>query len=172
MPGFALYTNKQIKKDLTFRWFKYFVDFTLTNKFHPKISTHLLKWHKPFEFNKVNRALVPKLPGIYLFFVKPKAQIFVEQSYVMYVGYSMNLWDRYYNYLHTYKNSEEPNYFERRVMLNLYEDVLFYTFIELDTLTETQIERLEEKIIDSLVPPINRDFATAIIKQQIRLNRP
>src|ERR1700743_146671 len=111
MPSFGLYTNAQLKKDINRRWFKYFVDFTLTDKFHPKILSHISKWHTPFEFTKANRKLVPKKPGIYLFFVKPKAHIFFEQSYIMYVGYSMNLWDRYYNYQHTYKNSDEPNYF-------------------------------------------------------------
>ncbi|MBK7649444.1 MAG: hypothetical protein IPJ20_00070 [Flammeovirgaceae bacterium] len=89
----------------------------------------------------------------------------------MYVGYSMNLFNRYGDYLTKYKNSDEPNYFERRLMLNVWEDKLYYTYLNLKGHTENKIQKIEEKIIDSLVPPINRDFANAVIKQQVRLNR-
>lgn len=171
MSGFALVTNKQIKKDVSHRWRKYFVDFTFTKKFHPSIAAHLLNWSVPQLFTAANKAHVPKLPGIYLFFVKPNPQIYPEQSYIMYVGYSMNLFKRYGDYLTTYKNSDEPNYFERRLMLNAWEDCLFYTYIELQNMSEADIQNIEEKIIDSIVPPINRDFANAKIKQQVRLNR-
>lgn len=171
MAGFGLYTNKQLKKDVNLRWNRYFVDFTLTSKFHSQIAAHLATWHPPFLFSTSNRINVPHSPGIYLFFVKPNLQIHAEQSFIMYVGYSMDLHTRYGDYLTTYKNSDEPNYFERRVMLNVWEDILHYTFINLNGHTKKQIESIEDKIIDSLVPPINRDFANAVIKQQVRINR-
>jgi len=171
MIGYGLITNSQIKKNINYRWKKFFIDFHFSNKFHPKLIPHISNWCPPFLFNTANRNLVPREPGIYLFFVRPDLQIFNEQSYIMYVGYSMNLYNRYGDYLTTYKNSDEPNLFDRRLMLNVWENNLYYTFINLNGLTEANIQRIEEKIIDSLVPPINRDFANAIIKQQVRLNR-
>lgn len=171
MSGFTLITNKQIKKEIDRRWFKYFVDFTMTKKSHPVIAKYISSWSLPVQFNRFNRSSIPRKPGIYLFFVKPPQQIFSEQSYILYVGYSMNLFNRYGDYLYTYKNSDEPNYFERRVMLNAYENVLFYAYLDLNNLTEVEIQEVEDHIIDSIVPPINRDFANAVIKQQVRLNR-
>ena len=171
MSGFGLYTNKQLKNNINLRWRQYFIDFTLSNKYHPQIAGHLATWQPPFLFNAANRINVPNQAGIYLFFIKPNVQIYPEQSFIMYVGYSMNLFNRYYDYLTTYKNSDEPNYFERRLMLNAWEDVLYYTFINLNGQTEAAIQKIEDKIIDSLVPPINRDFAHGTIKQQVRINR-
>jgi hypothetical protein len=171
MSGFGLYTNYQLKKRRDLRWRNYFLDFSLTNKFHPQIAAHLANWVASFSFNAANRELVPKDPGIYLFFVKPNIQMYPEQSFIMYVGYSMNLYDRYGDYLYTYKNSDEPNHFERRLMLHAWENELQYTYFTLIGYTEKQIQAIEDKIIDSLVPPINRDFAHAIIKQQVRINR-
>jgi hypothetical protein len=171
MSGFGLYTNKQLKKRRDLRWRNCFLDFSLTNKFHPQIAPHLANWVAPFSFNAANRATVPNDPGIYLFFIKPNVQIYPEQSYIMYVGYSMNLYNRYGDYLNTYKNSDEPNHFERRLMLNAWEDELHYTYFTLVGYSLKQIQAIEDKIIDSLVPPINRDFANAIIKQQVRINR-
>lgn len=171
MAGFGLYTNTQIKRDKNLRWRKFFIDFTLTNKYHGSIAAHLATWVPSFPFNAANRVIVPNNPGIYLFFVKPNPIVYPEQSFVMYVGMAMNLFNRYGDYLTTYKNSDEPNYFERRIMLNVWEDQLYYTFIDLSGLTEKQIKKIEDKIIDSLVPPINRRFAHATIKQQVRLNR-
>ena len=171
MSGFTLATNRQIKKDISHRWKRYFIDFTLTKKYHPSILSYLSNWQTPFLFFFFYRTMVPASPGIYLFYVKPNPQIYIEQSFIMYVGYSMNLYKRYGDYLGTYKNSDEPNYYERRVMLNVWEDCLYYTFIELKNKTEKEIKEIEDKIIDSLVPCINRDFANAVIKQQVRINR-
>ncbi|MCF8368072.1 MAG: hypothetical protein K9G76_03460 [Bacteroidales bacterium] len=171
MLGFGLYTNKGIKRDKKLRWRNYFIDFTLTNKYYPQLIGNINNWSNPFPFNQANRNSVPPSPGIYIFFVKPNLQIHPEQSFIMYVGYSMNLYNRYGDYLTTYKNSDEPNYFERRLMLNAWESVLQYSFLDLAGYTEKQITKLETKIIDALVPPINRDFAHATIKQQVRLNR-
>jgi|GEM_PF-4672123 len=169
--SFGLITNRQIKKDLKHRWANFFVDFTLTTRYHPKISTYLASWQPPILFTAANRIPIPTDPGIYLFFVKPTPQVYLEQSFIMYIGMSMNLYNRYGDYLTTYKNSDEPNYFERRVMLNVWEDNLFYTFIQLPGKTEKEVKKIEKMIIDSLVPPINRSFANAVIKQQVRLNR-
>jgi hypothetical protein len=171
MTSFGLVTNKQIKKDINYRWRSYFIEFQLTKKYYPKVSAYIANWQTPFLFNAANRSRVPHVPGIYLFFVKPNVQMHSEQSFILYVGYSMNLYNRYGDYLTTYKNSDEPNYFERRLMLNAWEDILQYTFINLTGYSEKQIQKIEDQIIDSLVPPINRDFAHATIKQQVRLNR-
>ena len=167
----GLLTNKQLKKDPSKRWFKYFIDFSLTKQDYASLSIHLNSWSKAFNFTKTNRLKVPKVPGIYLFYVKPDVQIHVEQSYILYIGYSMNLYNRYGDYLNTYKNSDEPNYIERRIMLNVWEEDLYYTFIELTKLTEVEIQAIEEKMIDATVPPVNRKFVNAVIKQQVRLYR-
>lgn len=171
MAGIGLYSNKRIRKDRGLRWRSYFVDFDLTNKYHAQVAAHIGTWQSPFHFNAANRANVPKVPGIYLFFVKPQLQIYSEQSFIMYVGRSMNLYNRYGDYLNTYKNSEEPNHFERRLMLNAWEKELQFTYFTLIGYNEKKVEKIEKKIIDSLVPPINRDFAHASIKQQVRINR-
>jgi hypothetical protein len=167
---FVLWDNEKIKKDINVRWRKYFIDFNLTNSIHSKIKVHL-NWASPIPFNKGNRTKIPKLPGIYLFFVKPTSRIHEEQSFILYVGYSMNLYNRYGDYLYKYSNSDEPNYIERRIMLNSWSDYLYYTYIDLNGKTESEITKIESDIIDSLVPPINRDFAHAVIKEQVRLNR-
>jgi hypothetical protein len=169
--SFGLYTNKQIKKDRHFRWYKFFIDFTLTKKYHPKISSYISSWTTPVLFNSINRATVPNEPGIYLFFTKPDSHVYLEQSFILYVGMSMNLYSRYGDYLTTYKNSDEPNYFDRRVMLNVWEDCLYYSFIELKGKTEKEVKEIEDMIIDSIVPPINRKFAHATIKEQVRIYR-
>lgn len=82
----------------------------------------------------------------------------------------MNLWDRYYNYIQ-YKKSEEPNYIERRTMLNVWEKTLYYSYIPLAGCTQAQVEDIEQKLYNALAPPVNRIFTHATTKQQVRLNR-
>ncbi|MBC5991417.1 hypothetical protein [Pontibacter cellulosilyticus] len=171
MSGFSLYTNKRIKKEKSTRWLKFFIDFDFSKKNHTKLRKYISSWAPPLLFNKANRKLVPNQPGIYLFFVKPDKQLFNEQSYILYIGYSMNLWKRYGDYINKYKPSEEPNYFHRRLMLNAWEDSLYYTFLELKNHTQAEVMEIEDMLIDSMVPPINRDFTHAFIKEQVRINR-
>lgn len=81
----------------------------------------------------------------------------------------MNLHSRYGDYLNKYKKSDEINYFERRVMLNTWEDELYYTYIELPGYRRDAVAAIEEILIDCLVPPINLEFTTAYIQEQVRL---
>lgn len=167
---FSLYTNKYIKKDPGFRWWSFFIDFTLTNQHASSLATHLSNWSTPFIFSQKARKNVPKTPGIYIFYVQPSIQLHPAQSFVLYIGYSMNLWNRYYDYI-VYKRSEEPNYIDRRIMLNVWEKNLYYSYISLPGFTEDQVLEIEQKLYNSLVPPINRSFTQATVKEQVRLNR-
>lgn len=170
MAGISLYSNKYIKKDPHFRWKKFYIDFDLTNKYKAALSPFINSWSAPVLFYKTPRKTIPKIPGVYIFYVQPDTQLHFSQSFVLYIGYTMNLWDRYYNYIQ-YKRSEEPNYIERRIMLNVWEKNLYYSYIPLPGFTQQQVEDIEKKLYDALTPPINRIFAHALIKQQVRLNR-
>lgn len=170
MSGYSLFSNKRIKKEKHLRWRSYFIDFGLTMRFRPDISGHCANWSQPFIFTKQGRQNVPKVPGIYIFFVVPTYQVHYTQSFTLYVGYSMNLFTRYYDYI-KYKRSDEPNHIERRMMLNIWEDCLYYSYIPMPGVTEDDVQATEGKIIDALVPPINLDFINATVKQQVRLYR-
>lgn len=170
MSGCSLYSNKRIKKEKHLRWQSFFVDFGLTMKYKADVNPYCTNWSSPFLFTKQGRQGVPKNPGIYIFFVVPSYQIHHTQSFALYVGYSMNLFNRYYDYI-CYKRSDEPNHLERRMMLNIWEDCLYYSYVSMPGMTEKDIQTTEEKIIDALVPPINRDFINATIKEQVRIYR-
>lgn len=170
MAGFSLYSNKHLMWDPGFRWLRFYIDFDLTNQYQAALSPYLNSWSTPVLFATTPRKTIPKVPGVYIFFVKPDTQLHFTQSYVLYIGYSMNLWDRYYNYIQ-YKKSEEPNYIERRTMLNVWKKTLYYSYIPLPGHTRAQVEEIEQKLYNALAPPINRIFTHATIKQQVRLKR-
>lgn len=170
MSGYSLYSNRRLKKDKQFRWRSFFIDFGLTMKFQADVTAYCSNWSQPFIFTKQARQNVPEIPGIYIFFVVPSYQVHHTQSFTLYVGHSMNLFNRYYDYLQ-YKKSDEPNHIERRMMLNIWEDCLHYSYIPMPGMSKSDVEATEEKIIDALVPPVNIDFINATIKQQVRLYR-
>jgi len=121
-------------------------------------------------FNSHNKRHVPSdQAGIYIFFVKPNFQFFSEQSFIMYIGYTMNLKSRYDDYL-KYKNSDEPNLLYKRMMLNIWEETLYYSFASLNKARE-EVKQIETEMISSVVPPINKEFLDAYVKQQVDLYR-
>ena len=124
-----------------------------------------LNWHQ-IKFNKDNIDLVPELKGVYCFVVKPEIPNFFETSYLFYVGETTRtLKIRFKEYVNDQKGKRKPRskVFE---MLKLYKDYLHFYYAEIDN--EDDINKTEEKLINTFVPFINTKIPKARLSLELR----
>lgn len=162
--------KEELVKNTALRYWTICLNFDHSNRFSGNLKKLKLKWSKPKPFKRPNKRYSPiNKPGIYLFFIKPKFKLHSEHSYIMYIGYTMNLQSRYEDYLQ-YQNSDSPNLLYKRIMLNIWEDYLYYSYVVINGDEET-IKGIEKMMISSVVPPINKEFLDAEVKKEVDLYR-
>ena len=124
-----------------------------------------LDWQH-FEFTPENVNRIPDEHGIYCFVVKPFVSNFFETSYLFYIGETgRTLKIRYGEYLNDQLGKGKPRakIFE---MLNLYKDYLHFYCAVIDD--KDEVEKNEDKLINSFVPAINTQIPNAKIKPEIQ----
>lgn len=124
-----------------------------------------LSW-KGYKFEKKNEVKIPDHKGVYCFIVKPQISNFFETKYLFYVGQTTRtLRQRFYEYLddQTGKGKPRPKVYE---MLKLYQDNLYFFFSNIND--NSQIDEVEEKLLNTFVPHINTDIPKAKIKSELR----
>jgi len=124
-----------------------------------------LSWKK-YKFNKSNLTKIPNSKGIYCFVTIPKMSNFLDTRYLFYVGKtSRTLKIRFSEYLRDLEGKGKPRS-KIYEMLNLYNNYLhfFYAEIQLDS----DIDEIEEKLINTFVPHINTDVPKAKVNPELK----
>lgn len=123
-----------------------------------------LNW-KSIKFNKRNLRRLPDKKGIYCFVVIPNYPNFFKNIYLFYVGQTTRtLKERFREYINDQagKGKPRPKIFE---MLSLYKDCLYFYYASINS--ESQIDEVEKKLLNSFVPHINTDVPIAKIKKEL-----
>lgn len=107
---------------------------------------------------------VPAKPGVYIFFVQPEIFGIPQSSGLMYVGKATSLKSRISSYIaevdSPWSKTKRPMIWR---MLNIWHGHLKYFFTATTTVTEAEL--LEEQMLQSLRPPMNRHIPGEIGKR-------
>ena len=114
-----------------------------------------LNW-KCVKFEKGNTNQVPTKKGIYAFFIEPRIAKFPTHGYLAYLGQTghdsnRNLRKRFGDYLYEKTRSKRPLV---HFMLNTWENYLYFYYAEVDP-TQTDLKQLEQKLLDTFMPPFS-----------------
>lgn len=117
-----------------------------------------------FKFDEHIRDSLPRTKGIYIFFVEPQFPFQPEVRYLMYVGKvvgSNSFHHRFYEYV----SGIGSHSIRRNIQLltNLWPDKTWVYVYELN-MTDDEIEKIEDNLIDSIVPPMNNKFKAITAK--------
>ena len=165
-------TNESILIEKSHRWQKVCIDIDVWNQ-EKKVDKNRFNNWTEIKFTETNLSLMEKMrgkEGIYMFVVKPNMPFTCYHSYILYVGETNDLYRRYQNYLR-YKDSTHPSDLKKRIMTLVWKDFLYFNFFETDYGSTTEREKEEYDLIDSIVPPMNDDFRSIVLKQNIKLYR-
>ncbi|RME04378.1 MAG: hypothetical protein D6816_09765 [Bacteroidetes bacterium] len=119
------------------RWDDFKASVTLNWKDHPFVPEE-----------KIN---IPPTPGVYAFLLQPRIANGLEASYVLYIGESSNLQERFDNYLQEIKSKNaRPRI---RVYLNQYKSFLRFCCATLPSGVSTTT--IEDALLAAFIPPLN-----------------
>jgi hypothetical protein len=91
-----------------------------------------------------------KEPGIYTLLVQPGIAQHPSCSYLMYVGQTTNLFNRFRNYLSREKRKRiRPNVFR---LLNIYNGNIWFCFTKV---LSNQLDDYENALMNAYIPPVN-----------------
>lgn len=94
--------------------------------------------------------VLTKRAGIYTLLLQPDIARHPACSYLMYVGQTHNLRQRFHNYSVTEKKRRKrPNVYR---MLNMYDGFIWFCFTEVD---EARLTEYENALMSAFVPPVN-----------------
>lgn len=118
----------------------------------PPIS---LNW-KCVKFDRDNANQIPTEKGIYAFFIEPRIAKFPTHGYLAYLGQAghkseRNLRKRFGDYLSEKNKPKRPLV---HFMLNTWENYLYFYYAEVDP-TQTDLKQLEQKLLDTFMPPFS-----------------
>ncbi len=128
-----------------------------------------LNW-KCVKFEENNANQIPTKKGVYAFFVEPRIAEFPSHGYLMYIGQTghnseRNLRKRFRDYLSEKRKPERPLI---HFMLTTWESYLYFYYIEIDP-SELNIKKLEQKLLDTFIPPFSQAGYSAEIGPAAKL---
>jgi len=110
---------------------------------------HNCEWER-VEFRKSQASDVPDEPGVYNFVIEPGIACHPSCAYLMYVGETGSLEERFRDYISEKDNSSgRPKVLK---MLNYWEGYIKFYYIEVQ---ENEKEKVEEEMISAFIPPYN-----------------
>jgi hypothetical protein len=123
------------------------------------------KWAE-IPFDKLSKPRLTHLSqkqGLYMFVAKPSGCVAPDHSYILYVGETSDLLERFNSYFR-YRTSTNPSDQKKRRMVIVWEGCLHFCYVRTpDGWSATQRREAEYDLIDSIAPPINDDFRSVIL---------
>lgn len=164
-------TREQILANISNRWPKFCLDseiwnLELTCGYNPMEDWLNIKFDKgniPYFIDKD----LDGQEGIYMFVLKPENRINKNHTFILYIGETSNLKQRFESYFN-YENTDNPSDQLKRKMIVLWKDYLHFYYIKTDYGSKRLREQLEYDLIDKLVPPINDKFRSKALKAHIK----
>lgn len=128
-----------------------------------------LSW-KCVKFEEKSSHHIPDEKGIYALTVEPRLASFPSIRYLMYIGQAGhnsegNLKKRFGNYINEKKRVKRDHI---NYLLNTWEDNVFFYFAVIDP-NETNIKELEQKLLDTFIPPMSKNGYSAKIGRSVRI---
>jgi hypothetical protein len=118
-----------------------------------------LNWQVyPFQDNESDK--IPSQPGVYSFIIEPCIADHPHCSYLMYVGKTKSLKNRFRRYFQEKRTEKGRPKIIR--LLNNYEDHLFFCCATLDS--ELNLAEIEFDLIGAFVPPCNDQLPARLSK--------
>ncbi|MBT9556591.1 MAG: hypothetical protein IV100_11215 [Myxococcales bacterium] len=117
-----------------------------------RLQPYPLKWDY-IRFAAVNRDMVPKGPGIYLFVVHPRSANIERHSIILYFGRTKSLQSRFGDYLTERDTAGERSRKHVSDMLNIYKNRIEFGYANLDYY---DTEKVEDLLIDAFRPCCNQ----------------
>lgn len=121
------------------------------------------KWIE-IDFPPANLSVLPKSPGVYVFFLHPDLFGLARPSALMYVGKATSLRSRISAYLgeidSRFVDTKRPYVWR---MLNVWHGYLKYLYTTTPTVSDAEV--LENEMLEALIPPANREIPGEIGKK-------
>lgn len=132
-----------------------------------------LQWNQ-INFSRTNQSSLNESQGIYIFSVNAydvtPAPSFLGGHIILYIGQTVNLRQRFGQYL-GYRNSKKTADQQKRVMTLIWGNDLMFNYAETDYLTQEQLDDLEYDLIDSIQPPFCYKYRSELIQGYRSINR-
>ena len=134
----------------------------------PPIS---LNW-KCVKFERDNANQIPTKKGIYAFFIEPRIAKFPTHGYLAYLGQTghdseRNLRKRFGDYLYEKTRSKRSLV---HFMLNTWENYLYFYYAVVDPI-QTDLKQLEQKLLDTFMPPFSERGYSAEVGEMEKIAR-
>ena len=160
----SILTEDQIRNKFEYRWPRLCLDQRFWELEQVSPVNPVDDWREvKFNYDNFNALdMLDGQQGIYMFIAKPEAVLTDYHSYIVYVGETSNLKNRFRSYFR-YRSSKHPSDQKKRRMILVWEDCLYFNYIQTN-FESTQLRReLEYDLIDKIAPPINDDFRSEIL---------
>lgn len=163
--------NEDLKNNFNpLKWPRVCIDPVIWNCTLKNVSVNPVASWSEIPFSKSFKDKLDDLDGeqgIYMFVVKAPNGISKHQSFIVYIGETQNLKERYNSYFNycTTKNTSDQ---KKRFMVVVWEELLHFNYIKTNLSTKDR-KKYEYELIDAVVPPINDDFQTDIVKEAKKL---
>jgi hypothetical protein len=165
----SILTNAEIQSKFEYRWPRLCLDKRFWEL--PKvINQNPYNTWQQIKFDTANYNALNHLDGqqgIYMFVIKPDEMFTKHHSYIVYVGETGNLKQRFQKYF-SYANSKHPSDQKKRRMVLVWENVLYFNYYITNFPDKAKRRDAEYDLIDSIAPPINDDFRSQILNAYIK----
>lgn len=165
-------TNEAILSDERQRWRSLCLDLNIWKKVPTLLQQHNPLWNS-VEFHSDNRDSIPEEKGIYMFVAEPPYSSLanLRHRYILYIGQSVNLRQRYLQYFN-YQNSDEPSDQFKRIMILIWQECLCFNYFLTPDFSSNNLTAIEMDLIDMIVPPMNIRFRAKEVIQRVKFYSP
>ena len=160
----SILSNAEIKSMFAYRWPRMCLDSSFW-EIKKYINQNPYNCWSEVKFERKNYYALNNLDGqqgIYMFVAKPNNLFTKHQTFILYVGETKNLKQRFQKYF-TYANSKHPSDQKKRRMVLVWKKYLYFNYYTTSFKTREDRKNAEYDLIDSIVPPMNDDFRSKIL---------
>lgn len=162
--GLDILTAKEIKNAFPYRWPRLCLDQRFweskkTVAFDPSSAWLEVKFERA-NYNALDT--LDGQQGVYAFVAKPRNQSISHHSYVLYVGETQNMSQRFKKYF-SYVRSTHPSDQKRRRMVIVWDECLYFNYVLTPGWAAETRKSFEYDLIDTIAPPINDEFRSRIL---------
>ena len=157
-------TANEIRDKFEYRWPRMCIDQRFWS-LRKRINCNPLANWQEVKFERANFNALDHLvdqQGIYIFVAKPPVKAIVDHSYIVYVGETKNISQRFKTYF-SYARSSQPSDQMRRRMVIVWADCLYFNYYLTQGWKKSRRTGFENYLIDSIAPPLNTEIRSRLL---------
>lgn len=160
----SILSNDEIIRKFEYRWPRMCLDHRFWEI--DKVVDHnpYREWQE-IKFERDNYHALNHLDGqqgIYMFVVKARDLFTKHHCYILYIGETKNLMQRFKTYF-SYINSKHPSDQKKRRMVLIWGEHLYFNYFTTNHATKPERVSEEYDLIDSISPPMNDHFRSEVL---------